>query len=106
MAARGGARPGAGRRPGAKTTKTQQIAEKALAEGETPLEYMLRVMRTSEDSKRKDAMAVAAAPFVHPRLAAVEHSGNEDKPMSFTIVTGVPRDEESYINGNGHLAGH
>jgi hypothetical protein len=75
MAARGGARPGAGRKKGTLTKRTQEIVASAAAEGETPLEYMLRVMRTSDDSKRKDAMAIAAAPFVHPRLAAVEHSG-------------------------------
>ena len=40
--------------------------------GESPLDYMLRVMRDdSADPKRRDAMAVAAAAYVHPRLAAV-----------------------------------
>lgn len=44
--------------------------------GETPLQYMLRVMRdVGADEKRRDSMAVAAATFMHPRLAAVEHSG-------------------------------
>jgi hypothetical protein len=49
-----------------------EILEQAAAEGETPLQYMLRVMRTSNDAKRKDAMAIAAAPYIHPRLASVE----------------------------------
>lgn len=72
MAERGGKRPGAGRKKGAKTTKVQEIAAAATAAGETPLEYMLRVMRTSNDDKRRDAMASAAAPYVHPRLATID----------------------------------
>jgi hypothetical protein len=73
---RGGKRPGAGRKKGAVSVKTRAIrarTEAAIeAVGETPLEYMLRVMRTSNDDKRRDAMAVAAAPFVHPRLTSID----------------------------------
>lgn len=78
---RGGARKGAGRKKGTLTRRTQEIVAQASADGETPLEYMLRVMRTSDDAKRKDAMAIAAAPFVHPKLAAVEHKGDPDNPV-------------------------
>lgn len=44
--------------------------------GETPLAYMLRVMRddTVEDGRRDD-MAKAAAPYAHAKLASVEHKG-------------------------------
>lgn len=73
---RGGKRSGAGRKKGAVSIKTQAIrarTEAAIeAVGETPLEYMLRIMRTSNDDKRRDAMAVAAAAYVHPRLSAIE----------------------------------
>ena len=75
MAARGGKRPGAGRKKGIVSKVRLAVQERAKiagTEGETPLEYMLRVMRTSEDVKRRDAMAIAAAPFVHPRLASIE----------------------------------
>lgn len=95
MPVRGGARPGAGRKKGALTKKTQEIVAQAATKGETPLEYMLRVMRTSEDSKRKDAMAIAAAPFVHPRLAAVEHSGE----MGLTMHEQALVDLEKQVNG-------
>lgn len=71
-AAKGGKRPGAGRKKGALSRRTQEITAAALADGITPLEYMLSVMRTSTDTKRRDAMAVAAAAYVHPRLAAIE----------------------------------
>ena len=75
--ARGGARPGAGRKQGAITKKTREIANKASSEGVTPLEFMLQVMR-DEDAERAERldMAKAAAPYIHPRLAAVEHSGD------------------------------
>ena len=75
--ARGGARPGAGRKAGSVTRKTRDIADRAAANGETPLEFMLSRMRDPEApmADRQD-MAKAAAPFIHPRLAAIEHSGD------------------------------
>lgn len=69
--ARGGARPGAGRKPGSKVQATKQALEAAGA-GEMPLEYMLRVMRDhTADEKRRDAMAQAAAAFIHPKLSSI-----------------------------------
>jgi len=74
---RGGKREGAGRKAGAVTTRTREIADKAASEGLTPLEYMLQVLR-DEAASKDDRMWAAekAAPFVHPKLAAVDHSGN------------------------------
>ena len=72
---RGGARPGAGRKKGEVSKArlaVQERAKLAATEAETPLEYMLRIMRTSDDDKRRDAMAIAAAPFIHAKLASVE----------------------------------
>lgn len=82
----GGARKGAGRKPGSATAKTREIADKAASEGITPLEYMLQIMRTEETATEdvreilaQRAMrfeaAKAAAPYIHPRLAAIEHTG-------------------------------
>jgi hypothetical protein len=42
---RGGKRPGAGRPKGAATKRTREIADKAAAEGITPLDVMLSNMR-------------------------------------------------------------
>jgi hypothetical protein len=71
--ARGGKREGAGRKPGALTEKTREIAEAAAVEGITPLEYMLNVMRDDFAPRdRRDEMAKAAAPYVHPRLSSAE----------------------------------
>lgn len=82
---RGGARANAGRKAGAATKKTREIADKAMAEGISPLEFMLQVMRDDsnhEDPRiqaQREAMrfeaAKAAAPYIHPRLQAIEHSG-------------------------------
>lgn len=83
---RGGRRPGAGRKKSYVAQRTREIANRAAAQGITPLEYMLEVMRTSPDEKMRAAMAIAAAPYVHPRLSAVEHSGE----MTQHIVTDQP----------------
>lgn len=101
--ARGGKRENAGRKKSALTRRTRQVAEQIVLDGqETPLEYMLRVMRTSNDDKRCDAMAIAAASYIHPKLAAVEHSGDAEKPLAVQIVSGVPREEFEEESANGH----
>lgn len=73
--ARGGARPGAGRKPGSANKRTREIADAAAAEGKTPLEYLLEVMRGSDPDKAFEA-AKAAAPYCHPRLSSIEANGN------------------------------
>lgn len=69
----GGARPGAGRRAGKPNRLTQESVQYAKDTGELPLAYLLRVMRdeTAEPQRRLDA-AKAAAPYVHPKLSAVQ----------------------------------
>ena len=81
--ARGGRRDNAGRKPGATNTRTREVAERAAAEGITPLEYMLELLRkpypeeadgsvlAAYDAMKLEA-AKAAAPYVHPRLANVD----------------------------------
>lgn len=93
---RGGPRTGAGRKAGAVSKATaarKALVEEASKEGLTPLEFLLQVLRNPNERQevRIDA-AKSAAPYMHPRLAAVEHSGNKDNPVSFTIATGVPRE--------------
>lgn len=83
---RGGKREGAGRKAGAVTVKTREIADAASQEGITPLEYMLGVMRNTEaDLDRRDAMARAAAPYMHPALKAIEHKGDGGGPMKMIL---------------------
>ena len=81
---RGGRRPGAGRKPGSANKQTREIAEKAMAEGITPLDVQLQTMRalwaeanagdTFDVDKAMQACGVAkdAAPYIHPRLSSIE----------------------------------
>lgn len=116
--ARGGVRPGAGRPKSAVTIKTREAAEKIISEtptDETPLAVMVRVMRrfweeaeakmASQDNDERAAglklmkmsvdAASAAAPYIHPRLAAIEHTGKDGKdlvpeaPKGVLVVPGV-----------------
>lgn len=101
---RGGRRVGAGRKTGSATAKTREIADKAAEEGITPLEFMLQVMREEpaadlEPAKMLQAVALrfeaakAAAPYIHPRLQAIEHTGANGGPVELGVtlmVTGVP----------------
>lgn len=71
---RGGRRPGAGRKPGSVTRKTREIAERAAAEGVTPLEVMLADMRQKLAAGDLHAAAERArdcAPYLHPRLSSI-----------------------------------
>jgi hypothetical protein len=70
---RGGKRTGAGRPPGTANKIDREARLKAAATGETPLDYMLRVMRDQTvEHQRRDDMAKAAASYVHARLSATE----------------------------------
>ncbi len=71
-----------GRKKGAKNKATAQKAAAIAASGETPLDYMLGVMRNTgyEPETRLDA-AKSAAPYVHPKLAAIELTGADGKDL-------------------------
>jgi hypothetical protein len=62
-----------GRQKGARNRATEEARAAAAATGTLPLDYMLTVMRDpTADNKRRDAMAMAAAPYLHPRLTAID----------------------------------
>ena len=89
---RGGKRQGAGRKKGSLSTKTQEIVAAAAAEVVTPLEFMLSVLRDEQRSfDDRFKAAIQAAPFMHPKLAAVQHSGDADAPLQHVISSAVPR---------------
>lgn len=115
LSKRGGARKGAGRKAGSATTKTRAIADKAAASGITPLEVMLENMvfahqeasgllqrlldggaETPEGfNEMKELLrfrAIAqeaakdAAPYLHPRLAAIEHTGKDGGAIDHSLT--------------------
>ena len=98
---RGGKRPGAGRKAGQLNKRTiarQQLASRAAEQGITPLDLMLKRMRyynsvVDRELERGEAAdrgiidgalkaaneaAKDAAPYLHPRLSAVEHTARPD----------------------------
>jgi hypothetical protein len=85
---RGGARKGAGRKVGSATAKTRAIADKAAASGITPLEVILEAMnsfRDGGDLEKAAGFAKDAAPYMHPRLAAIEHTGEGGGPIDHSL---------------------
>lgn len=77
-----------GRKKGGKNSERLAVAQKALKDGITPLEVILGHMRdhharaiaAKEPATREEHMAIAAAaakdaaPYVHPRLNAIDHN--------------------------------
>ncbi|WP_245260753.1 hypothetical protein [Agrobacterium sp. 10MFCol1.1] len=54
----------------------------------TPLEVMLKAMREHYGKREYDAAAAIAkdaAPYMHPKLASVEHSGLGGSPIAISI---------------------
>ena len=87
MANNGGARPGAGRPKGSPNRATIARQQEIAASGETPLAYLIRIMRDpNADQARRDECAKAAAPYVHPRLAAIEHGGSISLTLEQALV--------------------
>ena len=71
-----------GRKKGTLNKSTVERMAELIAGGETPLEYMLSILRDdSQDFRRRDDMARGAAPYIHPRLAATEISGDQANPI-------------------------
>lgn len=124
MNGHGGKRVGAGRKQGSLAKRTREVAEKAAAEGKTPLEIMLDNMRhfqqvaldaeavlegltvaeftgavTAETPEEQFKALLAqvkktagfrqlaqecardASPYMHARLAAIEHTGANGGPI-------------------------
>lgn len=93
--ANGGKRAGAGRKKGGtnQATRVQREAAaiavaSALAEGISPLGYMLEVLRDkTQDYKRRDWAAHAAARYVHPTYSSIEAGGPDGGPITITITS-------------------
>jgi|GEM_PF-1595628 len=120
----GGKRIGAGRKKGSHGKLTKVMREKVLLSGESPLDVLMSFMRQPEPVRvaaenilafiaryklwmeyRFEA-AKAAAPFVHPRLQAVEMPGPDKKLTDYNVritfvepKTGTVKYLEDYSKG-------
>ncbi len=77
-----------GRPKGSKNKVSQEIQRKVSESGQTPLEYMLGVMRDKTvDPKRRDYMAQAASPYVHAKLASVEVGNKKGETFKVGLLS-------------------
>jgi hypothetical protein len=91
-----------GRQKGTPNRATAEARAAAKATGILPLDYMLGVMRDAgADQKRRDAMATAAAPYLHSKLNAVDAppADTQENPkvsvkVSFVAPPRWPDDDE------------
>ena len=80
--------------PNKRTLANQGLMARATSPEMTPLAVMLKAMKLAWDQKDYAAaanFAKDAAPYLHPRLANVQHSGDADNPLAFEVVSGVTR---------------
>ena len=67
-----------GRQKGVCNRATAEARAAAETTGILPLDYMLSVMGDDKaESKRRDEMAIAAAPYLHPKVSPVEANANK-----------------------------
>lgn len=83
----GGAREGAGRKPGAATKLNEEARKAAAAGGIMPLDYMLALLRNEAlpQAERFEA-AKAAAPYVHAKLANVDVNAKHEGGLVVEVV--------------------
>lgn len=76
-----------GRRKGTPNRATADKVAEVAASGLTPLDYMLKVMRDENNDQaiRLDA-ANKAAPYIHPKLASIEHSGPDGSALVIKVL--------------------
>jgi len=76
-----------GRVKGTPNKRTLGKEREIAASGLTPLDYMLGVMRDKTvDNDRRDEMAKAAAPYVHPRLQSTALTDPDGNQLVIRIV--------------------
>ena len=104
---RGGARMGAGRKPGARNQRTRKTIEAAKAQGQLPHEFLCAVSQGLEIDGHKPSFterldaAKAAAPFYAHKLQAVEQSGE----VLHHTVSAEPLSTEEWERRYGHGSG-
>jgi hypothetical protein len=90
-----------GQQKGARNRATEEARVAADATGILPLDYMLLVMRDlAADHKRRDAMAMADAPYLHARLSTI------DAKLSTAIAEPAPKPTSVVVQFVVPGAGH
>ncbi len=83
---------------------TAEREAKVENSGLTPLAYMLAVLRDEDaDAEDRKWAAQAAAPYVHPKLSAIEHSGvieGTEAPEDSEALTAIERRVKAFRAGN------
>ncbi len=70
-----------GRKKGTPNKATAKREAEIAKSGKTPLQFLLDRMRNSKaDMAERIECAKAAAPYVHPKLASIEHKGKDGGP--------------------------
>ena len=74
---RGGKREGAGRRKGSRNKRTGELQARIRASGIDPLAFLIALMRNGKAPlEMRFEAARSAAPYVHPKLSAIEHGAD------------------------------
>jgi hypothetical protein len=95
---RGGSRPGAGRKKGSKVVRTSELAIKAGAEGLSPVELLLGIVRDENQSLVFRAQCAGIVlPYVTPRLANVQIERKTDNRVLQELLEKI-RDEKRTID--------
>jgi hypothetical protein len=108
---RGGYRPAAGRTrktpaAPAKPAKADdpprifamEVRRAAKTASMTPLDYMLAVLNDADvDPNRRDRMAIAAAPYVHPKVEPV-NQGKKERAQEAATTAERGTDWETLLN--------
>ena len=74
-----------GRIKGTRNKRTEATVGNAEASGLMPLDFMLDMLRNSEDDADRKWAAKEAAPYVHARLASVD-VGNKGEALVVNLV--------------------
>jgi hypothetical protein len=86
----GGARAGAGRRAGSLSRQNSEVIAVAMAEGTTPVAYLLGIMRDQNaEEKRRDWAAEKAAPYLHARPSPLDRTVRLEGMPSTATIQGI-----------------
>ena len=82
----GGSKPGerrGGRKHGTPNRASAARQAEVAASGITPLDYMLKVLRDENaDPHQRFEAAKSAAPYIHPKLANIQHGNDSNNPLN------------------------